>query len=268
MKHLFWLLCLLGFVSSCWSCPAGCTCRLGAVTCTGRSLNTIPTKDIPADTVQLSLNENLLTSLQPADFQNLSKIEFLYLGDNQISFIDEKTFSDLKNLKELRLNENELTKLPKEVFKDLSLLERISLSQNKFVGLPDGIFNGLNNLTAVDLKNNPLSCDCVTRWMAAWITTNSVIVTEPENVICDYPPSLKGKEIRNLTADQMICSQSLCLVLIVTHTLLTFFHFQLPQTLLHHQQKPLCERQFRSLFPVQPLDVLLPFSFGIETIRL
>eukprot|EP00118_Oscarella_pearsei_P006814 m.31662 g.31662 ORF g.31662 m.31662 type:complete len:152 (+) comp31523_c1_seq8:918-1373(+) len=42
--------------------------------------------------------------------------------------------------------------------------------------------------------------------MAAWITTNSVIVTEPENVICDYPPSLKGKEIRNLTADQMICT--------------------------------------------------------------
>ena len=60
-------------------------------------------------------------------------------------------------------------------------------------------------LQCSDLRENPFSCDCVTEWLREWIANNSAIVTRPDLIVCDHPPSLNGKQISLLSKDQFIC---------------------------------------------------------------
>lgn len=57
------------------------------------------------------------------------------------------------------------------------------------------------------LQNNLLSCDCTTRWLGQWIKNNLANVDQPTTITCNFPESLSGHQIQNLTSDEFVCGE-------------------------------------------------------------
>ncbi len=105
----------------------------------GQGLTEIPS-DIPAQTEQLELQRNNITSIPAGALSNLSHLKRLRL--------DSLIYLDLAS--------NKFKNIPDSVFSSLPQLENLYLSANQISQLSDEQFLGLDSLRYLNLMGNPL----------------------------------------------------------------------------------------------------------------
>jgi Leucine-rich repeat (LRR) protein len=111
-------------------------------------------KDIPRNATKIKLNDNQITAIRQADFNNFTNLSAMYLGRNWISHIDRGCFKGTK-LQTIVLTFSKLTVFP-DFSQVAATLEVINLKGNKIRSvLPDDV-RDLKKLETLYLGNNPL----------------------------------------------------------------------------------------------------------------
>ena len=58
-------------------------------------------------------------------------------------------------------------------------------------------------------SGNPLSCDCKTKWLRNWVSSQSTSASVPSNYDdeprCYFPKSLSGNPLRQLRSSRFVC---------------------------------------------------------------
>jgi Leucine-rich repeat (LRR) protein len=140
----------------------GITCNVGYVTGIDLRGNRL-SGYIPAELENLSLLDSLylfgndLSGSIPAELGNLNRLEYLDLEANQLSGSIPAELGNLSGLKSLDLSTNQLSgSIPAELGK-LSRLEWIDLSANQLSGSIPAELGKLSRLEWIDLSDNQLS---------------------------------------------------------------------------------------------------------------
>nr|ABB21040.1 variable lymphocyte receptor A [Eptatretus burgeri] len=173
--------CLLIILSTAWISQANealckkdggvCSCNnnKNSVDCSYKKLTAIPS-NIPADTENLKLDYNKLSSLPPKAFHSLSKLTLLSLQGNKLPTLPAGVFDHLVALDILGLNNNKLKSLPPRVFDSLTKLTYLSLQINQLRSVPNRAFDSLSNIKTLRLDTNPWDCTCNgIIYMAKWL---------------------------------------------------------------------------------------------------
>ncbi len=92
---------------------------------------------------ELKLSESGISSLQPQDFQGLSKLQNLVLSSNTLSDLSLGTFNGLSSVQNLLLDHNSLYALPAGIFRGLSDVRNLWLNGNSLTSLPAGLFDDM-----------------------------------------------------------------------------------------------------------------------------
>lgn len=100
-----------------------------------------------------------LKSLEPRQFQNLTKLHLLVLSHNSIGEIKSGTFDELSNLRDLSLASNFLKTLDENIFVNNHNLANIWLEKNQIEILSPKILEGKEKLIYVDLRENRCADD-------------------------------------------------------------------------------------------------------------
>jgi Leucine-rich repeat (LRR) protein len=97
-----------------------------------------------------------LTTLNDSPFENMPKLEKLYLSENFLSRLDKRSFFGLVDLKKLDLSLNVLSKLGAYTFSNLTSLQVLLLNGNQLVSIGARLFKYNVNLKKLKLSNNLL----------------------------------------------------------------------------------------------------------------
>jgi hypothetical protein len=89
-------------------------------------------------------------------FQNIVKLDELWLQNSQLGSLHEELFVNNLNLKELILRDTRLSRIPRNSFSQLKNLTRLDLSDNYCV--TDNFYGGPVNLQLVE--DNLINCSC------------------------------------------------------------------------------------------------------------
>ncbi|MDE2664724.1 MAG: leucine-rich repeat protein [Acidobacteriota bacterium] len=92
---------------------------------------------------ELKLSDSGISTLQPQDFQGLSKLQNLVLSSNALSDLPLGTFNGLSSMRNLLLDHNSLYTLPAGLFRGLSDVRNLWLNGNSLTRLPSGIFDDM-----------------------------------------------------------------------------------------------------------------------------
>ena len=92
---------------------------------------------------ELKLSGSGISSLQPQDFQGLSKLQNLMLSSNALSDLPLGTFNGLSSIQNLLLDHNSLNTLSAGIFRGLSDVRNLWLNGNSLTSLPAGIFDDM-----------------------------------------------------------------------------------------------------------------------------
>lgn len=127
------------------------------------------------------LSDGAVTSLETANFTNLTQLKSLHLPRNKLTYVPAKAFTPLTELLRINLSENrlrtlnatmfahqlklvavdlsdnQLQALPMELFARTQRLQEIRLSHNQLQHIPSALFAPLNYLKTLFLNNNNLS---------------------------------------------------------------------------------------------------------------
>lgn len=126
-------------------CPGACFCPslTKNVYCSRKNLPVIP-NGIPADTIQLNLNDNpfSVTTLERSNFSFYTRLEQLFLKGCGVEYVSLDTFADLPKLKWLDLSKNRLKSIDDYTFRGLTL-EHLFLNDNPGIQLSKNAFGGL-----------------------------------------------------------------------------------------------------------------------------
>ena len=110
------------------------------------------------DKFQLTCNGNGLRNLPSNVFDDLTNLQYLYLGNcNGLRSLPSGVFDNLTDLRELAMHSGSLRSLPPGVFDNLTSLTSLFLFQNNLTSLPSGVFDNLTNLTTLWLFENNLT---------------------------------------------------------------------------------------------------------------
>ena len=105
---------------------------------------------------EIYLENNHISAIEPKAFSALGFLKYLYLEQNEIQHIVRDTFVGLATLHELNMNRNRLKYLPPFVFSEMRKLTQIELSSNEIAMIDADAFTGLPNLQVVKLDKNRL----------------------------------------------------------------------------------------------------------------
>ncbi|XP_070558001.1 insulin-like growth factor-binding protein complex acid labile subunit [Ptychodera flava] len=157
---------ILIYLTATKCCPQTCRCQSklskrswlwlrsnGEVDCSRRSLTALPL-GIKAETVNLDLSYNDITTLLPEAFSSLSRLKYLHLKNNAISVISSRAFHGLISLEKLYIDYNDVITLPENVFSSLSRLKYLYLGKNAISVISSGAFHGLTSLEKLYLDYN------------------------------------------------------------------------------------------------------------------
>ncbi len=121
-----------------------------------KNLNEVP-HDIPADSLQVDLDENAITSLPAGVFSHLTQCTLLSLRHNKISSIEDQAFRGLGSLVELKLSVNKISVLQANMFTGLVNLTTLMLNLNNISLVDENAFRGLESLQQLSLFDNRIS---------------------------------------------------------------------------------------------------------------
>lgn len=116
------------------------------------------------------VSNNNLTQLQDYLFADMTSIEIIYLNRNVIDTIQPFTFANLSNLRSLDLSNN---RLQSDTFlENIVTLRSINLSHNDFEHLNVKL---LNNFGIVILLNNQWNCSWLIKTMTKQFRSSNII---------------------------------------------------------------------------------------------
>ncbi|XP_033110360.1 SLIT and NTRK-like protein 6 [Anneissia japonica] len=151
------------------------------VTCDKKGIISVPSNELPADTVVLKMRNNMITGLSSNSFPNTT--ETLLLGLNElvsekihadafsnlmslthlqmdynrnITFINQNWFRNLFQLTHLHLEMCGITKIVPNAFLNLNALQLLNLAGNKIKDIPPNLFQKLTSLTTLNLDSNSI----------------------------------------------------------------------------------------------------------------
>ncbi|BES89823.1 Slit protein [Nesidiocoris tenuis] len=170
-------------------CPPKCSCAGTVVRCSRAKLTEIP-RGIPAETSELYLDVNDITTIQAERLNHLKYLARLDLSNNHLEVLSNFTFVNLTNLSTLIISYNKIQCIERDALAGLKTLRIISLHGNNISMIPDGAFSDLHAITHLALGSNPLYCDCSLRWLADWVKRDFI---EAGIARCAEPLQLKDK---------------------------------------------------------------------------
>ncbi|KJE97648.1 tyrosine-protein kinase Src42A [Capsaspora owczarzaki ATCC 30864] len=157
------LLLLLGFsvtsrvqVAQAVDACSVCSCSGTVVNCYGKSLTAIPS-GIPTATTDLTLWNNLITSIPAGSFAGLTALTFLRIDSNQLTSLSADTFTGLSALTQLALNNNGITSIPASAFSGLTALHNLYLNDNVITSISADAFTNLTALNYLVMHNNQIT---------------------------------------------------------------------------------------------------------------
>ncbi|XP_067316014.1 leucine-rich repeat-containing protein 15 [Pseudorasbora parva] len=182
---------------------------------------------------ELWLYDNMLTHIEENVFSNLTEIRLLVLSRNRIQHISPGAFNGLMELEEISLHTNRLFSIEAGIFKGLPKLANISIENNQIHHIPVKLLDGVSHLNLLELQNNslpnlpkdflnslskvdniilyqnPWRCDQDIIPFLDWLRQYSEKVKNLTSVTCDTPLFLNGRNIRELTEDDIMVNHSL-----------------------------------------------------------
>lgn len=161
---------------------------------------------------ELDLSNNHLILIQPNTFKSLS-LKSLVLDSNLNLQLSKDSFRGLV-VNSLSMRNCHLTALSHDSIKQISgYLTTLNLADNglKFLSNDfDLLFRRLDNL---NIENNPFNCSCQLKWLSSTLQTRSKrkensqksLGLDSNNPVCEYPKTLRGLSIENLSAVSFQC---------------------------------------------------------------
>ncbi|XP_006893933.1 PREDICTED: leucine-rich repeats and immunoglobulin-like domains protein 1-like [Elephantulus edwardii] len=161
-------------------CAAACICAGDSLDCGGRGLIALP-GDLPTWTRSLNLSYNKISEIDPADFEDLTNLQEVYLNNNELTaipslgaasshvvslFLQHNKIrsvegSQLKaylSLQVLDLSSNNITEIRSTCFPQGLPLRELNLASNRISTLESGAFDGLSrSLLTLRLSKNRLT---------------------------------------------------------------------------------------------------------------
>ncbi|XP_061401972.1 leucine-rich repeat neuronal protein 3 [Musca vetustissima] len=181
----------------------------------------------------LDLSDNRLTRVPTNSLSQLGRLEELFLGQNDFEAILEGAFVGLKQLKRLEITGAlRLKRVMTGAFASNTNLEYLNLASNKMLNeIQEGALSGLphlkyvnlkanglttlaeglfpwQDLTTLDLSENPIACDCRVMWLRNVLINKNQTGDNVSEVLCEFPESLRGEELKNLNPALMGCSHT------------------------------------------------------------
>lgn len=182
----------------------------------------------------LNIGFNNIASLKATAWRNLSALKKLNLNGNKMTSLSEGRFTGLDNVETLLLrNMPLLESIGQRAFADLKQLRYVELTRSKLKYIHEDAFEGVNltslyldynNLTTLtqrtlplltleylSLENNSWNCDCKLKWMLneslEYSFNSTGVKTEIQNLNCSTPFRLKGKQLKDIKASDLICGE-------------------------------------------------------------
>ena len=150
---------------------------------------------------RLNLSSNQLKSLPSSVFSKLQNLDLLDLNSNQLNFVQRWLLSGLGNLKFLDISNNQITLIHQNALDDAPNLIEIRIHKNKIKTLPNIPFK----LEKMYAFNNELVCDCVMSKFLENYGNSLTTIQNPNYVVCNSPPILKGRPIMNVPIEEYLC---------------------------------------------------------------
>ncbi|XP_069976729.1 leucine-rich repeat neuronal protein 1 [Penaeus vannamei] len=172
-------------------------------------LSRIPTaayQSLPS-LLTLSLDQNPLVKIKPLDFSHLSVTKISLCQMPELEIIDSKGFYNLANISTIEITDNaKLAYVDPLAFMNVDTLRDLHLHNNNLRGLQKEMAAYLPEGVQVSLYENPLHCDCNMRWIQKLIRKGenaSIVIMEPEHLVCHSPTSLAHKLLMNLVPTKL-----------------------------------------------------------------
>lgn len=182
----------------------------------------------------VDLSDNQLQHIPTEELSVLVRLEELSLGQNQFEVVPVAALAGLVNLRRLDITGSlKLHQVLSGAFSINTNLETITLASNKELDdIQEGAFSGLPHLKQIilrdnaiamvseqlapwkkldsfDLSDNPIRCDCRMMWLRDMLQTKNTSQTSAQNnVICASPALIADEPLRNISPEQMGCSNS------------------------------------------------------------
>ncbi|KAF8354129.1 slt-1, partial [Pristionchus pacificus] len=186
------------------ACPKQCLCDNNIVRCSNKGLSEFP-HGIPAETTELFLDSNEISTIPIDKIKALPKLVKLDLSHNQITTVEDNTFVGLEKLSTLILSYNKVMCIAPFAFSSLRSLRILSLHGNDISTLPETAFTDLHNITHIALGSNSLHCDCELSWFAKWIKTRFI---EAGIARCESPTLMRNQLLLSARDADLTCSGS------------------------------------------------------------
>ena len=181
---------------------------------------------------KLMLNiQDLSNTLTPETFRGLENtLKELNLEGTYMETDDLKAVSYLRGLQILKLSSNSISSLPDFIFSQLGQLKTLEFNTNRLTGVRPAAMVGLqNSLETIDLRtnqistishctftdfaaldliylaNNPLQCDCHTRWLREWLDKYDDFEQAQFQWRCSGPDPHSGLLLKDVNAENMVC---------------------------------------------------------------
>lgn len=158
----------------------------------------------------LDLSLNNLRVVSPSAFTGLN-LDYLFLGDNPSITLPENGFTSLST-EIIDLKNNRLTEITPAFFTPLiPKLRKLFMNGNRIKKFSSSMINIFGGLETIRIQENPLVCDCESRWLKQFFDQNIAKMTQTnDNNIeprCSGPLSLSGEFFSRLTLMDFLCDK-------------------------------------------------------------
>lgn len=122
---------------------------------------------------RLTMAENKLTTIPASAFKNIGNNKLdVWLQANQITTIDPNAFEGVAQANYLWLQDNKIEEVNDKLFADVREMEHLSLGGNKMRCFSDAFLENLH-AKSVNFDSNPLDCTCLGK-LKTWARKNNV----------------------------------------------------------------------------------------------
>lgn len=105
---------------------------------------------------ELVLYDNDFENVSVNIFQNMTKLQGIFLHQNLLEDLHEDLFKDNVNLEEINLSSNRILNCPANLFKNLEKLKQVRMSRNQIEEIPEDLFSNNLNLEIIEFRNNKI----------------------------------------------------------------------------------------------------------------
>ena len=157
----------------------------------------------------LNISQNPVIDIPPFIFQNCSELVQLSASDlDNLSYIHRDSFSGLHQLQSLNLHSaSNLMFIHPYSFWQLPSLQYLDIGYSGLSTLHQLTFQNATRLHTTKLAGALWSCDCETKWLRSWLTSNETkdLFPDSDNINCSYPDSMKGMPIARVPEHMFLC---------------------------------------------------------------